>query len=105
MTAHKVLLAVEILNGALTKTGIGEGSKRTERRMGGELAPKVAPRRLGVLTPKLAIFLRISVERCQLQGPLRIQNFRPPLIFGDLTPPPPIPNSKLSEWGLKVLVQ
>ena len=35
-------------------------------RGGGKLAPKVAPRRLGLLTPKLAIF-----------------------IFGDLTPPYP----------------
>ena len=36
---------------------------------GGELAPKVAPRRLGLFTPKLTIFYRISVETSQFQGP------------------------------------
>ena len=44
-----------------------------------ELAPKVVPRRLGLLTPKLAIFYRISEERGRFQGPLETQNFHPPL--------------------------
>ena len=48
----------------MSETGIG-GSKRTERWGGGELTPKVAPRKLGLLTPKLTIFYRISVERGQ----------------------------------------
>ena len=55
---------------------------------GGELAPKVAPRRLGLLTPKLAIFYRNSVERGQSQGPLgNSKFFTPPLIFEDFTHP------------------
>ena len=45
---------------------------------GGELAPKVAPRRLGLLTPKLAIFYRISVESGPFRGSLDIQNCHPP---------------------------
>ena len=48
-----------------------------------------------LLLPKLAIFYRISVERSQFQGPLEIQNYHPPLIFGDLTPPIPVPNLAL----------
>ena len=65
------------------------GQNVPNARGGGELAPKVAPRRLGLLTPKLAIFCRISVERGQFQGALEIQNFTLPPIFGDLTPPYP----------------
>ena len=42
---------------------------------GGELAPKVAPRKLGLFTSKLASFYRKSVE--QSQGLLEIQNFHP----------------------------
>ena len=45
---------------------------------GRELAPKVAPRRLGVLNPKFAKF----------RGPWKLNIYPPPLIFGDLTPPP-----------------
>ena len=41
------------------------------------------------MTPKLRIFYRISVERGQIQGPLKIRNFHPPLIFGDLNAPYP----------------
>ena len=50
------------------------------------------PRRLGLLTPKSAIFYRISVEVGQFQSPLEIQNSHPPLIFRDLTPPIPVSN-------------
>ena len=66
------------------------GSKNVPNaRGGGELAPKVAPRRLGLLTPKMAIFYRISVERGQLQGPLKIQNFHPHSNFRRFDPPYP----------------
>ena len=59
--------------------GVQNVPKATEG--GGELTPKVAPRKLGLLTPKLATFYRISVERGQFQGPLEIQNFHPPSNF------------------------
>ena len=42
-----------------SEIGIG-GSKRIERQRGGELAPKVAPRRLGLWAPKLANQRRFS---------------------------------------------
>ena len=72
-----------------SETGTGGGSKRTEGYRGGELTPKLAPRRLGLLTPKLAIFYRISVGRGKFQGPLEIQNFHPPSnFFGDEFSPP-----------------
>ena len=57
----------------------GGGQNVPNARGGGELAPKVVPWRLGLLTPKLTIFYRISVERGQFQGPLEIRNFYPPL--------------------------
>ena len=47
------------------------GQNVPNARGGGELAPKVAPRRLGFLTP------------------WKLKIFTPPLIFGDLPPPPP----------------
>ena len=56
----------------------GGGQNAPDARGGGELAPKVAPRRLGLLTPKLAILYRISVEKGRIQGPLKIQNLPPP---------------------------
>ena len=59
------------------ETGIGGVKTYRTLEGGGELAPKVAPRKLGLLTPKLAIFYRISVEKGQIQGPLKIQNFHP----------------------------
>ena len=37
--------------------GVGGGSKSSEARGGEELAPKVAPRRLGLLTTKIGDFL------------------------------------------------
>ena len=43
-----------------SETGMGGGSNRTLE--GGELAPKVAPRTLGLLTPKLTIFYRGSMS-------------------------------------------
>ena len=68
-------------------------AKRTKSRnalnaRGGELTPKVAPRELGLLTPEVTIFHRISVERGQFRGPLKIRNVQPPSTNGDLTPPP-----------------
>ena len=46
-----------------SETGIGGVKRyRTLKGGGGELALKVAPRKLGLLTPKLRIFSRISVE-------------------------------------------
>ena len=54
----------------------------------GQLAPKVAPRGLGLLAPKLRNFWRISVQGGRFQGPLVIRTFHTtPLVFGDLTPP------------------
>ena len=47
----------------------------------GELAPKVARQRLGLLISKLRIFFyKMYVERAQCQGPLKFKNFHlPPL--------------------------
>ena len=42
---------------------MGGGQNVLNVRGRGEVAPKVAPRELGFLTPKLRIFFRISVER------------------------------------------
>ena len=70
------------------ETGIG-GVKTYRTLDGGELAPKVAPPKLGLLTPKLAIFSRKSEERRQFQGPLEIQNFHPPSNFRRFDPPYP----------------
>ena len=58
-------------------------------RGGGELTLKVAPRRLALLTSKLAISYRNSVERGQFQGALKIQNFHPPSNFRRFDPPYP----------------
>ena len=52
------------------------GVKTCQTLEGGGFAPKVAPQKLGLLAPKLAIFYSISVERDQFQGPLKIQNFQ-----------------------------
>ena len=72
---------------------MGGGVKTYRTLEGGELAPKVVLGRLGLLTPKLKVFYRISAEKGQIQGPPKIQNFHPPpLIFGDLTPPIPVSN-------------
>ena len=57
----------------------GVKMRRTLEGGGLILAPKVAPRRVGLLTPKLAILYRISVERGQFLRPLEIQNSHPPL--------------------------
>ena len=73
----------------LSETGIGGGSNVLNARGGGELAPKVAPRRLGLVTPTLATFYRISSEKGQIQGPLKIQNFHPPSNFRRFDPPYP----------------
>ena len=59
-----------------SETGIG-GVKTYRTLEGGGIAPKVAPRTLGLLDPKLAICYRISVERGQFRGPLEIRNFHP----------------------------
>ena len=79
------------LKGWVSETGIWGGQNVPNARWGGgELAPKVAPRRLGLLTPKLKIFYRISVERGQFQGALEIQNFHPLIaFFGRVDPPYP----------------
>ena len=57
----------------------GWGGQNVPKARGRGLAPKVGPWRLGLLTPKLVNFYRISVARGQFQGPLEIQNFHPPL--------------------------
>ena len=63
---------------------------------GGELGPEVLLGKLGLLTPKLRIFYRISVEMgVNFRDPQKFKIFTPALIFGGLTPPPPIPVSNL----------
>ena len=70
-------------------------SLKTYRTLeGGELAPKVVLGKLGLLTPNLRIFYRTSVERGQIQGPPKIENFHPPSSFRRFDPPP-IPVSNL----------
>ena len=72
-----------ILLFARMQSETGTGGVKTYRALeGGGLAPKVAPRRLGFLTPKLATFYRISVERGQYQGP---SNFRIPVSNTEFT--------------------
>ena len=91
--SHKALAALAFVQtSGMQKFGNrdrGGQNVPNARGGGGELAPKVAPRRLGLLTPKLAIFCRISVERGQFQGPLKIQNFHPPSNFRRFDPPYP----------------
>ena len=53
----------------LLRSETGIGGQNVPNAGGGQLAPKVAPRRLEVLTPKLEIFFRISVGRGEFQGP------------------------------------
>ena len=43
--------------------------------------------------PELTVVYRISVERGQFQGHLKIRNFHPPLISGDLTHYPALQKS------------
>ena len=66
------------------------GQNAPNARGGGELAPKVVLGKLGLLTPKLRIFYRSSVEKGRIQGPPKIHSFHPPLIFGHLTPSIPV---------------
>ena len=80
------------------KPGWGGGGNALNPREGGELAPKVAPLKLGLLTPKLTVFYRISVERGQFQEPLEIRKFSsPPLNFGDLIPPTLLTNKLITK--------
>ena len=73
-----------------SKTGV-----KTHRMLEGEeLAPKVAPRVLGLLTSKLKIFFRISVERGSCQVPLKLEIFTPASNFWRFDTPPPVPVSK-----------
>ena len=65
------------------------GQNVPNARGGGELAPKVVLGKLGLLTPKLRIFYRISVEKGQIQGPPKIKNFHPPSNFRRFYPPYP----------------
>ena len=69
---HKIILKDR-------RPGLSRGGfQNLPNARGGELAQKVAPRRLELFTPTLAIFYRISGERGQFQGPLEIQKFHPP---------------------------
>ena len=65
------------------------GGSNVPNARGGELAPNVAPWRLGLLTPKSAIFCRIFVERDQFQGSLEIQDFHLLSNFRRFEPPYP----------------
>ena len=85
--------------GTVSPVNPGGGQNVPNARGGGELAPKVVTRRLGLWTPKLAIFYRISVENFEFQGPLEIQNFHPPSNFRRFDPPPPIPVS--NQWRVE----
>ena len=69
------------------KPGRGGGVKTYRTLEGGGTRPESCPSKLGLLTPKLAIFYRISVEKGQIQGPLKIQNFHPSN-FRRFDPPP-----------------
>ena len=60
-------------------------------REGGELAPKVIVAKLGLLTPKFRIFCRNSVEKGQMSGPPKNQNFHPPSNSRRFDPPYPGP--------------
>ena len=60
-------------------------------------------RRLGLLTPKVAILYGLSVERGQFQGPLEIQNFHPPSNFRRFDPPPPYPGPKQIRGNKRVV--
>ena len=81
-------LSLSLSLSLFSETGIG-GVKTYRTPEGGGLAPKVAPRKLGLLAPKLAIFYRVSVEKGQIQGPLKIQYFHPPSNFRRFGPPYP----------------
>ena len=62
------------------RLGLGGGGSKTYRTLGGgELAPKVVLGKLGLFDPQTKIFYRISVEKVQIQGPPKTQNFHPPL--------------------------
>ena len=63
---------------------------------GGTHPEKVAPRELGLLTLKVRIVSKISGERGQFQGRLKILNCPPPLI-SELTPFPVCKNHRKSE--------
>ena len=63
-----------------SETGIRGGNVPNART--GELAPKVAPRNLGLLSED---FQENLCRKGSVSGPLKIQN-SPSLIFGDLTP-------------------
>ena len=57
-----------------------KGQNVPNARGWGELAPKVAPRRLGLLTLELTIFYTESVKKgVDFGGALEIQTFHPPL--------------------------
>ena len=75
---------------------------KSQENPGGGTRPKIVLAKLGLLTPKLAILYRISVESGQFGGPWILKIFNPPLIFGDLTPP--IPASKSEGATQKVFV-
>ena len=65
------------------------GQNVPNARGGGELAPKVVLAKLGLLTPKLRIFYRNSVEKGQISGPSKNKNFHPPSNFRRFDPPYP----------------
>ena len=74
-----------------------KGAYLGDRDRGGQNVPNVrgggnSPRKLSLesfdfLTRKSRIFDRISVEKGQIQGPLKSQNFHPPSNFRRFDPP------------------
>ena len=63
------------------------GGGQNVPRGGGELATKVVLGKLGLLTPKLRNFSRISVEKDR--DPRKFKMFTPPSNFRRLNPPYP----------------
>ena len=72
-----------------SEIGIG-GSKHTEHytRAGG-LAPKVTSQELGLSTPRLRIFYRISVRGVKFRGPWKFEVLTLPSMFWRFGPPYP----------------
>ena len=90
----------------VSETQIGGGGQNVPNARGGELAPKVVLGKLGLLTCKLRILYRISVEKGQIQQPPENSEFSPPLNFRRFDPPKVflnnfrlVPDSCCSEEG------
>ena len=69
-----------------SETGI-RGVKMYRTLEGGGTRPESCPCKAWTFDPQMRSFYRNSIEKGQISGPPKNQNFHPPLlIFGDLTP-------------------